>query len=105
MMYNEFINLSGKQENYITYLEYTEMIEPIYMNCELQSKQDFIRFFNEVFEEIVYPIINNTISKLPIEEKLSYLYYQNTDIEKHIKEIDAEARLLAYQYMRLYLKA
>ena len=71
MMYNEFINLSGKQENYITYSEYTEMIEPIYMNCELQSKQDFIRFFNEVFEEIVYPIINNTISKLPIEEKLS----------------------------------
>ena len=74
MMYNEFINLSGKQENYITYSEYTEMIEPIYMNCELQSKQDFIRFFNEVFEEIVYPIINNTISKLSIEEKISCLY-------------------------------
>ena len=72
MMYNEFINLSGKQENYITYSEYTEMIEPIYMNCELQSKQDFIRFFNEVFEEIVYPIINNTISKFRIGEKLAY---------------------------------
>ena len=31
MMYNEFLELSGKSESYISYKEYTEEIEPIYM--------------------------------------------------------------------------
>lgn len=103
MMYNEFLDLSGKQENYISYSEYTESIEPIYMNCDIPSKQDFVRFFNEIFEEMVYPVINRTISNLSIEDKLAYIYGNRPDIEKQIKSVDAEARQLAYKYMRLYL--
>ena len=38
MMYNEFLELSGKSESYISYKEYTEEIEPIYMACDLPTK-------------------------------------------------------------------
>ena len=69
MMYNEFLELSGKSESYISYKEYTEEIEPIYMACDLPTKQDFIKVFKETFERIVYPIIENTISKYTTEEK------------------------------------
>ena len=74
MMYNEFLELSGKSESYISYKEYTEEIEPIYMACDLPTKEDFIKAFNETFERIVYPIVENTISNFSTEEKLAYLY-------------------------------
>ena len=49
MMYSEFLAMSGKEECYISYREYTEDIEPIYMDCKLDTKQEFIKFFNETF--------------------------------------------------------
>lgn len=104
MMYNEFLELSGKSESYISYKEYTEEIEPIYMACDLPTKEDFIKVFNETFERIVYPIIENTISNFSTEEKLSYLYsFQREETDETIKVFDKEARQIAYKYMRLYL--
>lgn len=35
MMYSEFLSMTGKEESYISYKEYTESIEPIYMDCKL----------------------------------------------------------------------
>lgn len=42
MMYSEFLSMTGKEESYISYKEYTESIEPIYMDCKLNTKQEFI---------------------------------------------------------------
>lgn len=48
MMYSEFLSMTGKEESYISYKEYTESIEPIYMDCNLDTKQEFI---NQLFFE------------------------------------------------------
>lgn len=104
MMYNEFLELSGKSESYISYKEYTEEIEPIYMACDLPTKQDFIKLFNETFERIVYPIVENTISNFSTEEKLVYLYsFRREEMDETIKMFDRKARKIAYDYMKLYL--
>ena len=58
MMYSEFIEMSGNSESYISLTEYTEEIEPIYMNCDIPNKQEFIELFKDVFKKIVYPIAN-----------------------------------------------
>ena len=100
MMYSEFIELSGKSENYITYNEYAQEIEPIYTSSDFPTKQEFIKFFNDTFEKLVYPIIERNISVLPINEKLSYIYGERVDIDTRIKTIDIKARKLAYQYMK-----
>ena len=42
MMYSEFLTLTSKTENYISFTEYTNEIEPIYTDCEL-SKADLDR--------------------------------------------------------------
>ena len=63
MMYSEFLSMTGKEENYISYNEYTESIEPIYMDCKLNTKQEFIEFFNETFEKMVYPVVEKIISQ------------------------------------------
>ena len=34
------------------------------MACDLPTKEDFIKAFNETFERIVYPIVENTISNI-----------------------------------------
>lgn len=54
-------------------------------------------------KKIVYPIVNNLISTMSIEDKLTYIHSESSDIENHIKLVDLQARMLAYQYMRLYL--
>lgn len=104
MLYNEFLELSGKSESCISYKEYTEEIEPIYMECDLPTKQDFIKLFNETFERIVYPIVENTIAKYTTEEKLSYLYsFQREEMDESVRMFDKKARKIAYDYMKLYL--
>ena len=35
MMYCEFIDISEYGENYITFTEYHDYIEPIYMECDM----------------------------------------------------------------------
>ena len=99
MMYSEFVEMSGNSESYISLTEYTEEIEPIYMNCDISTKQEFIELFKDVFKKIVYPIVNNLIKTMPIEDKLTYIHSECSNIENHIKLIDLQARKLAYQYM------
>lgn len=101
MMYNEFLELSGTTESYISFNEYTSEIEPIYTGCEL-SKTDFINLMKEVFEKIVYPAVNKAIENAPCEQKESYVFDENPDFEKEIGQVDRAARKIAYQYMKLY---
>lgn len=103
MMYSEFLSMSGKEECYISYKEYTEDIEPIYMACDLPSKQDFIKFFNETFEKLVYPVVEKIIDDLSLIDTWEYVHSNRTDIQERIETADRTARQFAYLYMRLYL--
>ena len=42
MMYSEFIELSNFTEKYISFAEYATFIEPIYVECEIPTKQEFV---------------------------------------------------------------
>lgn len=105
MMYSEFLALSDKTENYISYAEYTNEIEPIYTDCEL-CKADFIALMNETFNKIVYPAVEKAIKNTPFKQKEAYVFAENnnTDFEKEIAKVDQEARKVAYEYMKLYSK-
>ncbi|MCC8157281.1 MAG: hypothetical protein LIO54_08400 [Oscillospiraceae bacterium] len=41
MMYNEFLELAGQD---ITYEQYTEVVEPMYIAVEQMTKQEFVKF-------------------------------------------------------------
>lgn len=103
MMYREFIDMSGKEECYISYSEYTEDIEPIYMDCKLDTKQEFIKFFNETFEKMVYPVVEKIIDDLSLIDTWEYVHSNRSDIQEKLETADDKARQIAYQYMRLYL--
>lgn len=101
MMYSEFIALSGKTEKYISYAEYTTFIEPIYMNCNCATKQEFVAILKETFKAIVYPAVERAIRKLSIYEKLEIIECNSAAIHDRIERIDFEARQIAYEYMKL----
>lgn len=102
MMYSEFLTLSGKTENYISYTEYTNEIEPIYTDCEL-SKADFINLINEAFEKIVHPAIEKSIHNLSIHTKEAYINHE-ISIDEQIGKVDRAARRAAYEYMKVFSK-
>lgn len=101
MMYSEFIEMSSKTEKYISYVEYSTFIEPIYMECEL-SKAEFITLLNETFTKIVYPAVEKAIHNLLLIDKLSIIDCCAETIVSKLEKVDFEARKIAYEYMRLY---
>ena len=100
MMYSEFLEISGKPEKYISFVEYTSLIEPIYMECEL-SKQDFITVMEEGFDKIVYPAVEKAIDALTLEDKLRMVNNDAPDLLEQIAKVDFQARLVAYEYLKL----
>lgn len=103
-MYSEFIEMSGKTENYISYVEYSTFIEPIYMESEL-SKADFIALLKNVFEKLVYPAVERAIHKLSLDDKLAIIDdCCPQKIIRSIEEIDFNARKIAYAYMKLFTR-
>ena len=100
MMYSEFLEISGRPEKYISFVEYTSLIEPIYMDCEF-PKKDFIAIMNEGFEKIVNPAVEKAIIDLPMEDKLRMAYDDAPEIMEQIAKVDFQARLVAYEYLRL----
>ena len=100
MMYSEFLEISGRPEKYISFVEYTSLIEPIYMESEL-SKKDFIAIMNEGFDKIVNPAVEKAIRDLPMEDKLRMVYDDAPEIMEQIAKVDFQARLVAYEYMKL----
>ena len=100
MMYSEFLEISGKPEKYISFVEYTSLIEPIYMNCELYKK-DFIAVMEEGFDKIVYPAVDKASSALTLEDKLRRVKGDAPEIMEQVAKVDFQARLVAYEYLRL----
>lgn len=104
MMYNEFIKLSGKSENYISYEEYTNEIEPVYVESSCTTKADFMKLFEEAFKKIVYPTVEKAIKVKSLQEKENYVFNDNNKFEDQIVEIDRQARKIAYEYLKLISK-
>lgn len=105
MMYNEFLKKTEMSELYISWNEYTEMIEPIYMNSTC-NKADFIKEFLNVFDRIVNPTIENFIHYLPLKEKEAFVFSNPNSsefqkIRSKISAVDVQARKLAYQALDL----
>ena len=65
MMYSEFIRLSGESESIISLKEYTDYIEPIYTDCEL-NKQDFIKLLLDAYKKISIPVRKKLFENLTI---------------------------------------
>ena len=101
MMYSEFIRLSGEPESIISFKEYTDYIEPIYTNCEL-DKQDFIKLLLDAYKKISIPVRKKLFENLTIEEKTHYIYGHNVSNEKLVQK-DFESRKIVYEYLKLYL--
>lgn len=104
MMYSEFIELSGKTEKYISFAEYTTFIEPIYMDSNCTTKQEFISIMKDVFEKLVYPAVEKAIHNLSLNDKLSIIECNSAAITDKIEKIDFEARKVAYEYLKLYTR-
>lgn len=104
MMYSEFINISGKSESYISFVEYSAFIEPVYMECR-ESKRDFCCIFNQIFSKIVPPLVERAIENLNTKEKFDYLNKEGDydEVMEKLDKIDLEARKLVYQYLKLAL--
>lgn len=102
MMHSEFLTMSGKSENYISYREYTVFIEPIYMNCNV-TKQEFITRLEDVFKRVVYPVVESKIKKLSINDKLTLIDCNSNAIFQEVEKVDSAARLIAYDLLKLEL--
>lgn len=103
MMYHEFIEKSQFTENYISYAEYTDYIEPIYMRADqIPTKEAFIELLNDTFEMMVYPVVEKAIKTSTLDMKLD-LINGGSELRERVSKVDYEARKLAYQYMTLML--
>lgn len=104
MMYCEFIDISEYGENYITFTEYQDYVEPIYMECDM-SKQDFVVLLKETMHQMVSPVVERAIHSLPLPDKLAIAFSDEEPVEllDRIAKIDFEARKLVYQYLKLML--
>ena len=104
MMYSEFIELSGKTENYISFVEYSTFIEPIYMAADqIPTKQEFIAILRDAFKSLVNPVVEKAMHSLSLEDKIMYLECGSQQVQEYLERIDFEARKLAYQYLKLML--
>lgn len=70
MMHNEFIEMSGLN---VSYKDYTEIVEPMYMAVENMSKQDFIKFITPIVKALIkdYPRAK-TIKKMLVRDRSGY---------------------------------
>ena len=104
MMYCEFIEISEYGESYITFTEYHDYVEPIYMDSDM-SKQDFVALLKETIHKMVEPVVQRAIHSLPLPDKLAIAFSDEEPVEllDRIAKIDFEARKLVYQYLKLML--
>jgi len=69
-MHSEFVEMSGLD---ISYKDYTEVVEPMYMAVENMSKKDFIKFITPSIKALVksYPKVK-TIKKMLVRDNSGY---------------------------------
>lgn len=104
MMYCEFIEISEYGESYITFTEYHDYVEPIYMDSDM-FKQDFVALLKETIRQMIEPVVQRAIQSIPLPDKLAIAFSDKEPVEllERIAKIEFEARKLVYQYLKLML--
>ena len=76
MTYREFIDITKYSECYIDFDDYTDYIEPVYMNCN-DEKMLFCSKFYHLHEKYINKIITYMIRTKPHQQKIEFLSNYN----------------------------
>lgn len=72
MMYSEFIERTGYDENYVTFTDYSDYIEPAYMRLDV-DKDKFCKKFVKLYREKISAAVELMIIGHSISELESYI--------------------------------
>lgn len=103
MLYSEFIELSGLSENLISYGEYKNFIEPIYMENENINKMDFVNKLIECLDDISVKSVMKLIGSINKVDRANLLSGRGKEAEK-FKTFYAASRKIAYNMLRINLE-
>lgn len=99
MMYSEFLRIGGDKVKNISFTEYSEMVEPLYLYCDIE-KHIFVERLVNHFEEGVLPILSEAMNHLSDISKADIAKGEEY-IAEYLPAVALEARKLVYQMMRL----
>lgn len=86
MMYSEFITITGWDESYMTYNDYTEWLEQAYNDSRL-DKYKWCRNLYKAYTKYVYTPTEMAISAKMTEDKVDYIN-GNADIMNDVKALE-----------------
>lgn len=84
MMYSEFIERTGYSESYMTYRDYTDFIEPVYMNGN-DDKDKFCKKVYKLHTKRVNEAVELMIASMSLEAKETFVSGEQStfyDIDK-----------------------
>ena len=99
MMYSEFLRIGGEKVKNISFTEYSEMVEPLYLYCDIE-KHIFVERLVNHFEEGVLPILSEAMNHLSDRSKADIAKGEEY-IAEYLPTVALEARKLVYQMMKL----
>lgn len=99
MMYSEFLRIGGEKVKNISFTEYSEMVEPLYLYCDIE-KHIFVERLVNHFEEGVLPILSEAMNHLSDISKADIAKGEEY-IAEYLPTVALEARKLVYQMMKL----
>ncbi len=95
MMYSEFIEKTRYAESYMTYDDYTNYIEPVYM-ANSDDKEKFCKKFRKLFYNRVQAAEELMLRAKTLEEKEEYIC-GNNDI---MADVDHAGKLLKKGFLK-----
>ena len=99
MMYSEFLRIGGEKVKNISFTEYSEMDETLYIYCDIE-KHIFVERLVNHFEGDVLPILSEAMNHLSDVSKAD-IARDEEYIAEYLPAVALEARKLVYQMMRL----
>lgn len=100
MMYSEFIERTDYTESYMTYSDYSNYIEPVYMYLDI-DKNTFCKKFRKDFFNAVQKPVEMLITAKTDEELDEYVFSGNKDVMNDVEEIE---KTLKAAFLKTYLK-
>lgn len=99
MMYSEFLRLGGEKVKGISFIEFSEMIEPLQLYCDL-NKRAFVESLVRHFDEAIVPLQEKVINHLSDESKADIARGEEY-IAEYLPTVALETRKLVYQLMKV----
>ena len=87
MLYKEIIDITGWDESYITYEDYTKYLEPAYMMSGLDKKTWCNRLY-KAYKKCVYTPVDMAISAKVTAEKEDYVFNKNEAVMNDVKALE-----------------